>query len=98
MEVEKDDDLKAYSRLAQVPTFRDLRTSVTNYALTKVALEWDNLVRNAASGLPEIGLVSAHYGFSSGFLALTIFTHFTSLESLYHGCCAIRAGGSMGVL
>ena len=39
MEAEKDNDMKAYSRLAQAPPFKLLRMSITNLALTKIALE-----------------------------------------------------------
>ena len=55
MKVEKDNDLKVYSRLAQAPTFKNLRMTITNFALTKVALEWDDLCRLAPSDSPEIG-------------------------------------------
>ena len=54
MKSEKDNDLRAYSRLAQAPPFRLLRMSVTNLALTKIALEWDDLCRSAPLQPPEI--------------------------------------------
>jgi hypothetical protein len=49
METERDNDLKGYSRLAQAPTFRYLRMNITNWAITAIALEWDDLCRLMAN-------------------------------------------------
>ena len=58
LETQRENELKGYSRLAQATTFALLRMNITNYALTKIALEWDDLVRSMAipsSQPPEIG-------------------------------------------
>lgn len=55
MKAEKDNELKKFSRLAQVNIFRDLRMNIPNYALTKVAIEYDNLCRLAPQYPPEMG-------------------------------------------
>jgi len=52
MEIERDNDIKAYSRLAQSPAFKNLRMNIINFALTKVALEWDDLCRIAPLNPP----------------------------------------------
>ena len=48
MEAQKDQDLTQLSRLAQAPTFRHIRMSITNWALTQVAIEWDRLCATIA--------------------------------------------------
>jgi hypothetical protein len=58
LETQRENELKGYSRLAQATTFALLRMNITNYALTKIALEWDDLVRSMAipsSQPPEMG-------------------------------------------
>jgi hypothetical protein len=54
MESEKDNEITSYPRLAQQPAFRYLRMSVTKLALTKIALEWDDLCLSAPQQPPEI--------------------------------------------
>ena len=54
IEAQRESDLKAYSRLAQAPAFQHLRMNITNFALTKIALEWDDLTRlMATTATPE---------------------------------------------
>src|SRR5882757_1096707 len=55
IENEKENDIKSYSRLAQAPTFKNLRMTIANFALIKVPLEWDDLCRIAPSNLYELG-------------------------------------------
>ena len=72
MEQERDDDLKAYFRRAQSSAFKNLRMNITNFALTRIALEWDNLCLLAPSEplemsectcsiLLQFGLPCKHY-------------------------------------
>jgi hypothetical protein len=55
MKTERDNELRTYSRLAQSPVFRELRMNIPNYALTKVALAYDNLCKTAPQNPPEMG-------------------------------------------
>ena len=55
MEAEKDKEMTTYTRLAQAPQFINLRFSITNYALTKIALEWDKLCQLAPQNSPQMG-------------------------------------------
>ena len=55
MDSAKDNDIKAYSRLAQAAAFKHLRMNITNFALTKIALQWDELCRMAPENPPEMG-------------------------------------------
>src|SRR5258705_2640901 len=55
MENNREMDIKQYPRLAQVNTFRDLKMSITNYSLTKIALEWSVLCELAPATLTALG-------------------------------------------
>lgn len=59
MDTERDNELKAYTRLAQAAAFSHLRMNITNFALIKIALEWDDLYRlmdaAVAPETPQIG-------------------------------------------
>ena len=71
MESDKESDIRSYSRLAQAAAFKHLRLNITNFALTKIALEWDDLCRIAPTAIPEsvcqceillqFGLPCTHY-------------------------------------
>ena len=55
VETSHENDIKSYPRLAQSQTFKNLRLSITSFALTKIALEWDLLCRIAPQNPPRWG-------------------------------------------
>jgi hypothetical protein len=55
IEMERDNDLKFYTRLAQSSTFKDLRMTIANNALTMITTEWDKLHQNRPTGWLDLG-------------------------------------------
>jgi hypothetical protein len=90
MEMNRDEDLRRYSRLAQATVFDDLRMIISNFALTEVAFQWSEICEEAPTRQPtdicecsifvQFGLPCRHY----------LYRYYRSSRRIPHTLCHPR--------